>query len=80
MIDMHNALAFEGVKEKYEELIRFIIDRPQYFKITWPDPEENQWKPEYSALTFFKETYNADSFEEVAQKTTENAKKYFGIK
>jgi len=67
MLDMHNALARDGIKEQYEELIRFIVDRPQFFKVVWPDPEENQWKPEYSALTFFKEAYEVNSLEEVAK-------------
>jgi hypothetical protein len=33
----------------------------------WPDPEANQWKPENSALAFFKRTYGVSSFKQVLQ-------------
>jgi len=43
----------------------YLLSHPDDFKIVWPDPAENQWKPENSALEFFRKTYGVNSYEEV---------------
>ncbi|HUX57474.1 MAG TPA: hypothetical protein VMV77_10900 [Bacteroidales bacterium] len=43
------------------------LAHPDDFKIVWPDPKEYQWKPENSALEFFKKTYGVKSFKEMLE-------------
>lgn len=47
--------------------IQALLSNPGDYRIVWPDPEANQWKPENSALEFFKRTYGVSSFKQVLQ-------------
>jgi hypothetical protein len=48
----------------YERVIKFLAESPDY-KVVWPDPDEQQWAPENSPLSFFKRTYGVNSIEDV---------------
>jgi len=50
-----------------EEVIRFLLDNPDEFKIVWPDPEAWQWRPENSPLEFYRRTYGVQSVKEVLE-------------
>lgn len=52
------------------ESIEYFQNRPEDFKIVWSDPEAYQWKPEYSALEYFKQTFGVSSLEEIRTMAT----------
>lgn len=52
--------------ETYERVVKFLVESPDY-QVVWPDPDERQWAPENSPLSFFKRTYGVNSLEEVLQ-------------
>ncbi len=44
-----------------DRLLSFLSDHPDDFRVTHPDPEGAQWRPENSALAFYRRTYGIQS-------------------
>ncbi len=44
-------------RKDWEDIIVFLKDNPEDFKIVWPDWDENQWKPANSAEAFYQKRY-----------------------
>ena len=53
--------------DRFERLVDFIHNRKDDFKFVWLDPEGVQWRPENSALEFFRKTYGLRNLEEALE-------------
>lgn len=53
----HAAGLFGPNREQWEDIVIFLKQHPEDFKIIWPDWDENQWKPENSAGAFYQKTH-----------------------
>jgi hypothetical protein len=51
----------------HEDLIRYIVEHPDEYKIVWPDPESVQYRAENRPAEFFKRTYGTGTLREIRE-------------
>jgi hypothetical protein len=58
----------------HEDMIKYIVEHPDEYRIVWPDPDSAQYRAENRPLPFYKRTYGVNSLREVREMAAPLAK------